>query len=361
MQFELNEDQALLRSSTRELLEKEAPLAEMRAVMEESAEGYSKAFFQQLGELGYPGLLLDEAQGGLGPIAYAVVLAEMGRVAFPGPFLDLAVAARTLAACDGEDAKSWADRTATGESLVVLARAEDPGSADPATPAATCSGGKVNGTKVFVPFGAHADALLVETVEGLALVERPGAGWNAQPLTTIDHAQRFASITLDDPGTLVADSAKSSALLADATRLGALGAAAEMFGLMERALEIAVGYTSERQAFGAPIGSFQALQHRAADMLLKAESTRSAAFRAAWAEECDPAEAPYLVSVAKAWAGPAGRFVCGQAIQLLGGVGFTWEYDPHIYLKRIKTLETFHGSTRWHTENALRLSPVLDT
>lgn len=359
MQFELNEDQALLRSSTREMLEKEAPLADTRAIMEESAEGYSKAFYQQLGELGYPGLLLDEDQGGLGAIAYAIVLAEMGRVAFPGPFLDLAVAARTLAACGDATAKSWADRAIAGEALVVLARSEDLGSADPAAPATTLREGRVCGTKVFVPFGAHADALLVETSEGLALVERPGAGWNAKTLTTIDHAQRFASIALDDAGRLVADREGSNALLDDATRLGALGAAAELFGLMERALEIAVAYTSERQAFGAPIGSFQALQHRCADMLLQVESSRSAAFRAAWAEENVPAEAPYLVSVAKAWAGPAGRFVGGQTIQLLGGVGFTWEYDPHIFLKRIKTLEAFYGSTRWHTENALRRSPTM--
>jgi len=358
MQFELNEDQALLRASTRELLEKEAPLAEMRAVMEETAEGYSKALFQKLGELGYPGLLLDEEEGGLGAVAFAIVMAEMGRVAFPGPFLDLAIAARVLAAC-GEPAAAIAARAAAGDALVVIARSEDPGNADPATPTTAFRDGRVVGTKVFVPFGAQADALLVETTSGLVLVERPGAGWNATPLQTIDHAQRFATITLDDPGTLVADPGASVALLDDALRLGALGAAAMLFGLMERALEIAVAYTSERRAFGVPIGSFQALQHRCADMLLQVESSRSAVFRAAWAEENEPGEAAYLTSVAKAWAGPAGRQVCGQAIQLLGGVGFTWEYDPHIYLKRVKTLEAFHGTARWHTEQALQRSTVL--
>jgi acyl-CoA dehydrogenase len=96
-------------------------------------------------------------------------------------------------------------------------------------------------------------------------------------------------------------------------------------------------------------------------MLLQVESTRSAVFRAAWAEEADPEAGGYLCAVAKAWAGPAGRFVCSQAIQLLGGVGFTWEYDPHIYLKRIKTLEEFHGSTRAQLEAALERSPLLRT
>ena len=202
-------------------------------------------------------------------------------------------------------------------------------------------------------------SMVVSTAEGLALVPRPGTGWNAAPLTTFDHAQRFVAVELDDEAHLLAEPETSATLLTEALRLGALGASAQMMGIMERSLEIAVAYTSEREAFGVPIGSFQALQHRCADMLIQAESARSATFRAAWAEESGAEDAAYLVSVAKAWAGPAGRFVCGQAIQLLGGVGFTWEYDPHIYLKRIKTLEQFHGSTTWHVENALVNAPVL--
>ncbi|MEN8181875.1 MAG: acyl-CoA dehydrogenase family protein [Myxococcota bacterium] len=358
MQFELDEDRALLRSSTRELLEKEAALADTRAIMEESPEGYSKAFYAQLGELGYPALLLPEEQGGMGAVAFAVVLSEMGRVAMPGPFLDLTLAVRALSGAAGPEAEAWRGRAASGEALVVLARGESLQSADPGEPAAGFEGGRVRGTKCFVPFAAQADALLVETRQGLALVERPGAGWSATALPTLDHAQRFAEIVLDDPGVLMADPAAAAGWLGDMDRLGALGAAAEMLGLMERALELTVSYTSERQAFGVPIGSFQALQHRCADMLLQVESTRSAVFRAAWAEECDPEQAPYLIAVAKAWAGSAGRFVCGQAIQLHGGVGYTWEYDPHILLKRVKTLEQFHGSTRSQLETALTHRPT---
>ena len=360
MQFELDEDRALLKSSTRELLEKEAQLAETRAVMEETPEGYSKAFYAQLGELGYPALLLPEQEGGMGAVAFAAVLSEMGRVALPGPFLDLALAVRLLAGCQAPEAAAWRDRAIAGEALVVLARPESLASADPALPESRFEAGRVRGTKCFVPFGAHADALLVETREGLVLVERPGAGWSASELPTIDHAQRFAEVVLDEPGVLVADPALAPRLLGDAGRLGALGASALMLGLMERALELTVAYTSERQAFGAPIGSFQSLQHRCADMLLQVESTRSAVFRAAWAEECDPEQAPYLVAVAKAWAGPAGRFVCGQSIQLHGGVGYTWEYDPHILLKRVKTLEQFHGSTSLQLEAALTHAPQLE-
>jgi alkylation response protein AidB-like acyl-CoA dehydrogenase len=353
VQFELDEDRALLRGSTRELLEREAPLAATRALMEQTPEGFSKALFARLGQLGYPALLLPEEQGGMGALAFAVVLAEMGRVALPGPFLELTLAVRALAGCAGERASGWRQRAAAGEALVVLARCEDAAAADPGAPETRFEGGRVRGRKTFVPFGAFADALLVETREGLALVERPGAGWSATPLPVLDHAQRFAELALDEPACLLAEGARAGELCADAERLGALGAAALLLGLMERALELTVAYTQERQAFGAPIGSFQALQHRCADMLLQVESTRSAVFRAAWAEENTPEESAYLTAVAKAFAGPAGRSVCGQAIQIHGGVGFTWEYDPHILLKRVKTLEQFHGSTRSQLEGVL--------
>jgi alkylation response protein AidB-like acyl-CoA dehydrogenase len=359
MQFDLDADRALLKSSTRELLEKEAPLAETRAIMEETPEGYSKAFYAKLGELGYPGLLLPESEGGMGAVAFAAVLAEMGRVALPGPFLDLSLAVRVLASCDAPQAATWRERAGAAEALVVLARAERLSEADPGEPSTRFEAGRVRGSKTFVPFGAQADALLVETRDGLVLVERPGAGWSAVPLPTLDHAQRFAEISLDEPGLVLAEPAHAARHLTDAGRLGALGASALMLGLMERALELTVAYASERQAFDVPIGSFQALQHRCADMLIQVESTRSAVFRAAWAEDATPEDAAYLTAVAKAWAGPAGSFVCGQAIQIHGGVGFTWEYDPHVYLKRVKTLEQFYGSTRLEVEEALARSPVL--
>jgi alkylation response protein AidB-like acyl-CoA dehydrogenase len=352
MQFELDEDRALLKSSTRELLERESALADARAVMEETPEGYEKALYAQLCELGYGSLLLAEEEGGMGARAFAAVLSEMGRVAFPGPFLDLTLAVRVLSGCAagaaGETAREWRERATSGDALVILARLEASGEAE-----ARFQDGRVTGTKRFVPFGAHADALLVETRDGLALVARPGAGWNAVALPTIDHAQRFSEIVFEDPGVLLADRAKSREILADADSLAALGAAAFLLGLMERSLETTVAYTAERQAFGAPIASFQALQHRCADALLQTESTRSAVFRAAWAADESPEDAAYLAAVAKAWAGPAARYVCGQAIQLHGGVGFTWEYDPHIYLKRAKTLEQLYGSTRSQLEKAL--------
>jgi len=342
--FQLDEDVALLQSSTRELLEKESALADARAVMEQSPEGFSKSLHAQLGELGYLSLLLPEDEGGMGAVALAAVLAEMGRVAFPGPFLDGVLAARALSDC-GEPMADWARRAASGEALVVMARSESGSGVEPPERSARFRKDSVRGTKLFVPFGAQADALLVETKDGLALVPRPSAGWNVVAMPTLDHAQRFAEIELNDAASLAAEPGRAREILADVDPLGALGAAALLFGLAERALEMAVEYTKEREAFGVPVASFQALQHRCADMLLQVESARSAVFRAAWATDHDPEQAAYLSAVAKAWAGPAARRVCGEALQMHGGVGFTWEYDPHVYFKRVKTLEQFYGST----------------
>jgi alkylation response protein AidB-like acyl-CoA dehydrogenase len=354
MEFALDEDRALLARSTRELLEKEAPLATNRQIMESEPSGYSKALFRQLGELGYPSLLLAEEEGGLGPIAFAAVLHEMGRVALPGPFLDLALAIELLSAGGGDAVKKWLARASAGEALVVLARNESLASGDPGAPQTTFTNGSVRGRKRFVPFGQRADALIVETTGGLALVEKPAGGWNAKPMPTIDHAQRFAEVTFDTPGALLCDGPAASKALGEHERLGALGASALLLGLAERALEITLAYAMERQAFGAPIASFQVLQHRAADMLLQTESTRSAVYRAAFAAEHQPDQAAYLIAVAKAWAGPAARLVCGEAVQMHGGVGFTWEYDPHVYLKRVKTLEQFYGGTRAQLEHVLQ-------
>lgn len=347
MEFDLGEDVRLLQQSTRELLERESPLSEARTVMEDTTDGFSKSLYGQLGELGYLSLLLPEDDGGMGSLAFVAVMEEAGRHAFPGPFLDAVLAARALAACDSAEAREWRRRATAGECLAVLARSESAEVASASPIAARFSGGRADGTKLFVPFGAQADALLVETRDGLALVPRPGTGWRATPMPTLDHAQRFAEIELaNDPAVLIADAHAAAAILADVDRLAALGAAAQLLGVMERCLEMTLDYTKEREAFGVPIASFQALQHRCADMLARTEGTRSATYRAAWATDNDLRAAPYLTAVAKAWAGPAARHVCGETIQMHGGVGFTWEYDPHIYLKRAHTLETFYGSTR---------------
>lgn len=359
MRFELDEDRALLKASAREWFEKASPLAESRKVME-GPDGLDRRLYEQLGELGYLGLTLPESAGGsgFGAIGLCAVLHEAGRVAFPGPFLDLLLAARALHRIGGAEAERRLADLVAGRSLVVIARSEGVLGCVPSETAARFDRGRVIGTKTFVPFAAAADSLLVTTREGLVLVERPAKGFEATPLPVIDHAQRFAQIPLDLPGTLLADAERSGDALADVDRLAALASSAVALGLVERSLELSVAYLKERKAFGVPIGSFQALQHRAADMLLRVESTRSAVYRAAWAADHDPERALFLGASAKAWCGEAARFVCGETIQIFGGVGYTWEYDPHIYWKRAKTLEQFYGTTRDAIETALEAAGI---
>lgn len=347
MRFELDEDRALLKASAREWFEKESPLAESRKVME-GPEGFDADLYAQLGALGYLGLTLPESAGGsgFGAIGLCAVLHEAGRVAFPGPFLDLLLAAETLHRAGGEQAARWLAEEVAGRRRVVLARSETVSGIEPDAPATRFGSGRATGTKTFVPFGAAADALLVTCAEGLVLVERPAGGFAATALPTFDHAQRFAEIRLDHPGVLLLPAPEAAEVLRAVDRLAALAASALLLGLMERSLELSVAYLKERKAFGVPIGSFQALQHRASEMLLRVESARSAVYRAAWAADHEPSQAALLAATAKAYGGDAARFVCGETIQIFGGVGYTWEYDPHIYWKRVKTLEQFHGSTR---------------
>jgi alkylation response protein AidB-like acyl-CoA dehydrogenase len=346
MRFDLSDEHALAKESARDFLEKEASLESMRPVMEESEAGYPEDLYAKLAELGYLGIWLPEDRGGadMGMVGLVAVLHEMGRVAFPGPFLDRVIAIELLRHCRSPAAQKVFQSLTAGETHVVLAHAENAMGGAPQELETRYSDGRLSGTKRFVPFAADTDHLLVTTREGITLAERPGGEWSCDRLVSVDHAQRFCDLRFDQPAELIASSDESRDALASAQRLGSLGAAAWLLGGMERAFEITLDYLKERETFGAPIGSYQALQHRAADMLLKTESSRAVVYRAAWCCDEEPETAKLLVATAKAFAGRAARYVCGEAIQMHGGVGYTWEYDPHIYLKRTKTLEQFYGT-----------------
>ncbi len=345
MKFDLSEDQALLQSSTRDFLGSELPIDKTRNVMEHHPDGYEPAQWRSFAEMGYIGLTLPAGVGGqgLGTIELAIVLEEMGRVCAPGPFLDVVLAASLLAAAGRQDAL-LAD-VVSGKALVTIARQDSPFSGNHVEPT-RFENGRVHGTKYFVPFAARTDALLVTAPQGIVLVRAP---YDVVSLQTIDLGQRFGEVRLDNEGTLVG----GPELLEKVDHLAAVGASAMMLGLMSRALEVTLGYVQTRQAFKRPIGAFQALQHRLADMLLKTESTRSAVYRAAWCLDTGDRDTALACATAKAYAGDASRYVCGEAVQMHGGIGFTWELDLHFYFKRAKTLEQFYGSTEIQLERAL--------
>jgi alkylation response protein AidB-like acyl-CoA dehydrogenase len=346
MKFDLSEDQALLRQSTRDFLGSEWPIEKARKVLEHDARGYEPTEWARLAEMGYLGLTLPPDVGGqgLGAIELAIVLEEVGRACMPGPYLDAVLAASLLAAAGGHDA--WLKDISEGRKLVTIARLDTPYSGSNGT-ATRFESGRVRGTKFFVPFAAQADALLVTTPEGIGLVAGP---FNATPLPTFDLAQRFGQVSFDHPATAIGP----LSLLERIDRLAAVGAGAMLLGIMNRCLEMTLAYVQTRQTFNRPIGSFQALQHRLADMLLKTESTRSAVYRAAWCFDTNDADSALACGAAKAYAGDASRLVCGEAIQMHGGIGFTWELDLHFYFKRAKTLEQHYGSTEVQLERALQ-------
>ncbi len=345
MKFELSDDQALLRNSTRDFLTSEFPLEKSRNVMEHSKEGYDPGEWRRLAEMGYLGLVLPARVGGqgLGAVELAVVLEEMGRLCLPGPFLDVVLAASVLTAGGKHDA--LVGEIVAGKKIATLACHDAPYAGTAARPLAVTSG-RVQGTKYFVPFAASADALVVAGSDGLALAHGPFA---VTALSTIDLAQRFGDVALEHPVTPIGP----LALLDRVDRLAAVGASAMLLGIMARSLEMTLEYVQTRQAFKRPIGAFQALQHRLADMLLKTESTRSAVYRAAWCLDTDDTDAALACATAKAYAGDAARLVCGETIQMHGGIGFTWELDVQLYFKRAKTLEQHYGSTEVQLERAL--------
>lgn len=345
MKFDLSEDQALLRSSTRDFFAGAAPIEKTRALLEHDARGFDPAQWAELASMGYVGLLTPSSAGGqgLGPVELAVVMEEAGRACLPGPLLDVVLSAHVLAGAGGQDA--LLAELASGSKIVTIARDDAPFAGDPAG-STWLEGSHVRGRKFFVPFAASADALVVVTADGPALAQGP---FEAVATPTLDLAQRFGEVHLDHDAVLLGPPA-----LLDATdRLAAVGAAAMLLGVMTRALELTLDYARTRETFKKPIGAFQALQHRMADMLLRAESARSAVYRAAWCLAADDPEAALAAATAKAYAGEAARHVCGEAIQMHGGIGFTWELDLHYWFKRAKTLEQHYGSTEVQLERAL--------
>ena len=214
------------------------------------------------------------------------------------------------------------------------------------------------------PWGHVADVLLIpaRTPEGVSLflVDPAAAGPDAgRPCMSMDPGTRLADLDARPRArprarTCWARPARPPRVLARLLRRGAVGAAAEMLGAARRCLDMAVGYAKVREQFGQPIGSFQAIRHKCAEMLLEVENSHSAVYYAAWALDADAEDADLAASVAKAYVGDASRKVCGEAIQVHGGIGFTWEYDLHMYFKRAKALEAQYGDADYHRELIVR-------
>jgi len=375
MNFGFNDEQELLRSTARKFFENECGSDTVRRLME-TPEGISPDLWTKLAEQGWLGLVYPEAYDGmgLGLVDLVVLMEEMGRAVVPGPYFSAVLLGGLAIAEAGSEAqkKEWLPKIAAGDRRVALAWMEPSAQLGPAgvTLTAVEKGGKytLSGTKLFVHDAHTADALVV------AARTRPGAGSDGVSLFLLPRGTKGLEVTLlptMDQTRKLCEVALSDVTVGSDALLGAAGAGwaplarvldratvalcAEMCGGAQKVLDMTVEYAKIRQAFGRPIGSYQGVKHRAADMLVDVENSKSITYYAAWALDENAAEAPLAVSMAKAYVSDAYRRVAAAGIQLHGGIGFTWEHDLHLYFKRAKGSEFTFGDATHHRERVAQL------
>jgi alkylation response protein AidB-like acyl-CoA dehydrogenase len=357
-------EQEELRASVRRFLADRAPISSVRDLME-TTDGLDAGVWRQAGEqLGLQGISIPEEYGGAGFsfTEQAIVLEELGAALYGGPYLASAVLAATalLASADEDARKAYLPGIASGDLIATLAFTEEDGSWDPDAIRLAATDGndgwRLDGRKSFVLDGHTAGLILVvaRTGDGLSLFAVPAdaAGLTRTALPTLDQTRKLARLDFASvPATLIGSSGDGSAVLCRTLDVAAIAQAAEQLGGAQRALDMAVEYAKVRHQFGRPIGSFQAIKHRCADLLLEVESLRSAVQYAAAAVAENSAEVPVVASLVKAYASDVYFHVAAENIQIHGGIGFTWEHDAHLYFKRAKASELFLGDASYHREH----------
>ena len=363
MNFAFSDEQEALRSTVRKFLADTSPESEVRRLME-TAEGYSPDAWRQLaGQLGLLGLIVPEEYGGSGFsfLELTVVFEEMGRSLLCAPFLSTVAMATTLLLALNDEAacKDLLPRIADGSCLATVALAEEAGSWNPADVAMTAtrdeSGWTLSGEKFYVVDGHIANVVLVVARTGAGIsvfaVDSGAPGLVAGLSSTMDKTRKLARMTFaGTPAVLIGAAGQAGAAVARMLDLTSIALAAEQVGGAQRVLEIAVSYAKIREQFGRPIGSFQAIKHKCANMLLEIEAAKSASYYAGWAAAEDDAELSLLASMAKAYCSEAYTHAAAENIQIHGGIGFTWEHPAHLYFKRAKSSELFLGAPDYHRE-----------
>jgi alkylation response protein AidB-like acyl-CoA dehydrogenase len=366
--FAFSEEQEELRQTVRRFLEDKSPSAEVRRLME-TVEGYDEAVWKQMGqELGLQSIHIPEAYGGQGFtfVELGIVLEEMGRVLLCAPYFSTVVLAANAILNAGTDAQKQEllAGIAAGETRAALAFTEPNGRWDASgiTLEAKPDGDAfvLDGTKNFVIDGHTADLLVVVArtpgstgADGIGFFTVAGDadGLTRTPLATMDQTRKQAKLEFAGVrATPLGEPGSGWAALAKTLDQAAVGLANEMVGGGQFVLEMSVQYAKDRVQFGRPIGSFQAIKHKCADMLLEVESAKSAAYYAAWAAAEDNDELPVVASLAKAYCSDAYFHAAAENIQIHGGIGFTWEHDAHLYFKRAKSSEILLGDATYHRE-----------
>jgi alkylation response protein AidB-like acyl-CoA dehydrogenase len=368
MDFGFSQEQELLRSTARKFLENECTSAFVRARMEEPA-GVTDEFWAKLAEQGWLGLIYPEENGGsgLGFVDLTVLMEEMGRVVMPGPFFSTVLLGGLAIREAGSAAQKeeWLTKIAAGQAKATLAWTEPSARWDAAGVTCTAKNDKggmvLNGTKLFVPDAHLADVIVVvaRTSDGkgedgvsLILVPKGTRGLSVKLLPTMDQTRKLCEVTFQDASVpadaLMGVKGKAWPTLTRVVERATVALCAEMCGGAQRVLDMTTDYAKIRVAFGKPIGTYQGVKHRAADMLVDVENAKSLTYYAAWAVDENSPEAPLAASMAKAYVTDAYRKVAGAGIQLHGGIGFTWEHDLHLYFRRAHTTAALFGGSARH-------------
>jgi alkylation response protein AidB-like acyl-CoA dehydrogenase len=356
MYFDLTDEQQAIKSTAHDFLASRFKSERLREIAA-GESGFDESGWQEMAELGWAGLALPEEWGGqgLGIVDLAVLFEEMGYVCAPSPLLSNTIVGLAIAAGGSDEQKErWLPPLAAGErrGTPALFDAGLPVEIGKFAMAAESDGDGVllNGEKTLVMDAASADFFLVATSDGRRhIVESGASGVTVVPEESIDPTRRLSSVRFEG-------------VRPEATLPGAgedyipvflracVALAAESTGLARRALEMSVAYAKDRQQFGRPIGAYQAVSHRCAQMLLETENSRSAVYGAAWAADAEPESLQLAAAMAKAYASDAGWRVPDAAIQVHGGIGFTWEHDLHFFLKRGRANAASLGDGKWHRE-----------
>ena len=360
MDFGLSQDQLLLKDTLRRWLEAECPTTRVRAIMETDT-GHDPALWEGLAELGVAGLHVPVAHGGSGLELLDVALAaeELGWASTPGPFLACALAVAALRAGASEELQArWLPGIARGQTIVTLAVGEDDDEWDAARLATRARGGALVGRKPLVPYGAIADAILVAAQDddgpGLWLVERGAPGVEVTPLRGTDMTRRVAAVQLD--GAPASRVAGGRAAIDRARDAGLVLLAADAYGGARRCLDMTTKYVLTREQFGQAIGAFQAVKHQLADVAAELDPALSLWWYAAHAHDHIVERAERHAAVAKAHLTDLYDRAARVATELHGGIGFTWEYDLHLWVRRAVFDRAFLGEAGYHRQRAADLA-----
>jgi alkylation response protein AidB-like acyl-CoA dehydrogenase len=353
MDFTFSEDQETLRTSVRDFLSAESPSEYWRSMLEDE-KGFTPEMWNKVSELGWTGLLVPEACGGQGMsmVDLVVVMEEMGRVPFPGPFFSSSVFSTLAARALGLDDRLKALASGDIRGCVAL---EENGHGEVvgrirARGSRKSGRWRVSGSKSVVVDGHTADFALVaaRTQAGIGtfLIENP----QAKSIPSWDGTRKLASLELDDtPAEPIGPEGDHSAVWRRVVDDACIALCAELIGSCERTSDLAVEYAKERVQFGRPIATFQVIKHKTVDMLHKLELARVGTHHAAWASDTNDPLREEAAAMAKAFVPEAANFITGESIQIHGGVGFTWEADPHVFYRKAKQSDLllgYHGTHR---------------